>query len=398
LNPPAAEVAQRAVPAVLSAMEQSNWLHFRNFGSWSYEGGAITRGLWEISQTFNDTDLEKFLHHHLNYFIESPHEFGHRILHNESLTYNGTSMFLPWLYSIGDNIGLFPIVYADRLKYSTMPSLFSPEQDSYILSETVEKYIYGYPWHLPDGTISRPITWLSEGFLEPHSTGVWVDDMFMGTAVLVEWAKLTRDSHSLSYAVQQVLGMASYLENSDGLLHHGYNYWTGHLSCCLWARGNGWAFTALTGVLTAAEEIGTVEGIEDVLLLYKRQAAALMEIQSEDGLWGNILDNNSSFLETSASAMFLAGLSKGVRNGWLDSVARAHVEKAWKALSKTITEDGIMTGIIGGTGIQNTETDYAPDNTDFNEASPGVGAVLMALAEVGKLQQEHTSSSIALFG
>ena len=25
--------------------------------------------------------------------------------------------------------------------------------DRYVVSEVVEKYIYGYPWHLPDGTI-----------------------------------------------------------------------------------------------------------------------------------------------------------------------------------------------------------------------------------------------------
>ena len=54
------------------------------------------------------------LHEHLNYFLEDPHEFGFRILHNESLTYNDTSSVLPWLYSIGDNIGLFPIAFADR--------------------------------------------------------------------------------------------------------------------------------------------------------------------------------------------------------------------------------------------------------------------------------------------
>ena len=54
------------------------------------------------------------LHEHLNHFLEDPHEFGFRILHNESLTYNDTSSVLPWLYSIGDNIGLFPIAFADR--------------------------------------------------------------------------------------------------------------------------------------------------------------------------------------------------------------------------------------------------------------------------------------------
>jgi hypothetical protein len=29
-----------------------------------------------------------------------------------------TTGILPWLYSIGDTIGLFPIVYADRLAYA----------------------------------------------------------------------------------------------------------------------------------------------------------------------------------------------------------------------------------------------------------------------------------------
>ena len=76
-----------------------------------------------------------------------------RILHNESLTYNDTSTFLPWLYSIGDNIGLFPVVFADRHQYATMPDKFDPAKDRYVLSEVVQKYIYGYPWHLQDGTI-----------------------------------------------------------------------------------------------------------------------------------------------------------------------------------------------------------------------------------------------------
>ena len=32
---------------------------------------------------------------------------------------------------------------------------------------TVERYVYGYPNHLGDGTVSRGISWFGEGFLEP---------------------------------------------------------------------------------------------------------------------------------------------------------------------------------------------------------------------------------------
>ena len=157
------------------------------------------------------------LHEHLNHFLEDPHEFGFRILHNESLTYNDTSSVLPWLYSIGDNIGLFPIAFADRfvsflfwwlliqrLERATLTDLWKSEEDLWVVQQVVERcylcitfvlpiaillvkykvrnklahwgritseprYIYGYPWHLPDGTISRWISWPAEGFLEPRA-------------------------------------------------------------------------------------------------------------------------------------------------------------------------------------------------------------------------------------
>ena len=396
VSPPAEEIASSVVPAVISAMKNSSWLHYRNYGSWSYEGGVITRGLWELSHTFQDSNLETFLHQHLNYFIEDPHEFGFRILHNESLTYNGTSMFLPWLYSIGDNIGLFPIVYGDRHSYATMSDLYSQEQDLYILSEVVDKYIYGYPWHLPDGTISRPITWLSEGFLEPHGTGVWVDDMFMGTAVLVEWAKITGDVEYLEYACWQLKRITEYLyreEHEDGLLHHGYNFWTGDLSCCKWGRGNGWAFIAMTEVLEAGQKMAAqLDILDHLLLMYRRHASGLLAVQSAEGRWHNILNNNNTFLETSASAMFLTGLARGLRYGWLeedDDIILDSIERAWSAVAGEVNEDGTIDGIIGGTGIKDTEDDYAPDNTDYSKASPGVGAVLRAVAEIAVLQHNY---------
>ena len=140
----------------------------RNFGSWSYEGGHIVRGLWDLLTVFPSQELEECkdesislrdrilqtlywlfgnrilqisslnitwkifphqtrLHEHLNHFLEDPHEFGFRILHNESLTYNDTSTVLPWLYSIGDNIGLFPIAFADRFFFVCFDGFWSKD-------------------------------------------------------------------------------------------------------------------------------------------------------------------------------------------------------------------------------------------------------------------------------
>ena len=53
-----------------------------------------------------------------------------------------------------------------------------------------------------------------------------------------------------------------------------------------------------------------------------------------------------------------------------------------KGLASKIDSDGSMLDIIGGTGIQNTEEDYNPESMEFSHASPGVGAVLSAIAEI----------------
>ena len=82
--------------ATVIGILQDDWVHYRNFGTWSYEGGNIARGLWLIVRETHDTDLEMFLHHHLNMFLRDQDQFGYRILHNESLTHNDSSIFYPW--------------------------------------------------------------------------------------------------------------------------------------------------------------------------------------------------------------------------------------------------------------------------------------------------------------
>ena len=78
---------------------------------------------------------------------------------------------------------------------------------------------------------------------------------------------------------------------------------------------------------------------------------------------------------------------RGLRHGWLDpdlvDKARDGVTRAWVGLAGKVEEDGTIRDIIGGTGIQNTEADYIPDNNmEYSHASPGVGAVLIAIAEM----------------
>lgn len=72
-----------------------------------------------------------------------------------------------------------------------------------------------------------------------HAQGIWVDDMFMGTALATEWGTLSGDQSHVLWAAEQVIAINNYLVvDEDGLYHHGFNNYTGHISCCKWARGN----------------------------------------------------------------------------------------------------------------------------------------------------------------
>ena len=169
--------------------------------------------------------------------------------------------------------------------------------------------------------------------------------MYMGTAVLISYSRLTGERQHLLEAGHQLVRTAGHLSGGSGgsggrgrLLQHGYSHYTGHLSCCRWARGNGWAVLAITDFLTAATELDILsEDISQAVLgLFRSLVGELLTVQSQGGLWHNILDNNQTFLETSSSAMFLAGLIRGHRHGWLleeSGLLRERIETAWRGLS-----------------------------------------------------------------
>ena len=103
---------------------------------------------------------------------------------------------------------------------------------------------------------------------------------------------------------------------------------------------------------------------------------------------------------------------RGLAHGWLEAdlvpAAEAGVARAWAGLAGRVAEDGTVTNIIGGgdqhwatdpppasscagTGVKNTAAGYSPATTEYSEAAPGVGAVLIALAEMVAYQEAARS-------
>jgi unsaturated rhamnogalacturonyl hydrolase len=129
-------------------------------------------------------------------------------------------------------------------------------------------------------------------------------------------------------------------------------------------------------------------GREDVLKIYKKQADGLARRQSESGLWHQLLDKNDSYLEASASAMFVFGFARGVNRGWLDQDYSYVADTGWQGILSNIDENGNVKNICVGTGIMPALSFYYKRPVESN-IPMGEGPVLSAGVEILQMKKYH---------
>ena len=121
-------------------------------------------------------------------------------------------------------------------------------------------------------------------------------------------------------------GLAKTILTPSGL---GKSYWT---------RATGWLLWALTGVLRhlppeAPEFAGFVADLRTL-------AAGIARVQDPGGGLRVFLNDPSSPLETTGTAMCAMGLHESIRKGWLPQSYRPAVERAWSFVRDHITPEG----------------------------------------------------------
>lgn len=123
-----------------------------------------------------------------------------------------------------------------------------------------------------------------------------------------------------------------------------------------WGRANGWCIMAMAELLSVLPE--NFEGRDKVLALYRRHAQALVHLQDGTGLWHNLLDQPRSYLETSASAIFVYSIAKGVNEGWLSHIYGSAALTGWNALATKVTDSGEVCDIVEGTTLAHDNVYY----------------------------------------
>lgn len=222
----------------------------------------------------------------------------------------------------------------------------------------------------------------------------WIDAIQMGMPIYFQMAKITGDRHYIDHAMRMYTWSRDTLagglfNTAEGLWWRDKDYVPPYKEPdgqnCYWSRGNGWVYAALVRCMSQLPKKDKVyKQLKNDFLLMSN---ALLKCQREDGFWNpSLVSTNYAMKETSGTALFLYGMSWGIRQGLLNAkIFRPACDKAWAAMGKdAVHHDGFL-GWMQGTGKdpaagQPLSYDKVPDFEDY-----GTGCFLLGAVEYYKL-------------
>ena len=246
------------------------------------------------------------------------------------------------------------------------------------------KYVSSGQFRLADGSLARN---------RPLAKSLWLDDLYMSVPCLAQAGKLTGDRRYYDDAARQVLQYADRMfVRERGLFMHGWVEGMSYHPAFHWARANGWALMAMAELLDVLP--ADHPQCAKVLELFRAHAAGLIAVQGHAGLWHQLLDRRESYEETSASAMFVFGISRGINRGWLDPLAFGPpASLGWNAVAKKVNERGQVEGTCVGTGMGWDSMFYLYRPVHLL-AAHGYGPVFLAGAEMIETRRRFTDIAI----
>ena len=190
----------------------------------------------------------------------------------------------------------------------------------------------------------------------------WADTLFMAAFLLLRVGVMLKDEALIEDALNQWYWHIKYLQNpGNGLWYHGYNNLTGdHMSAIYWGRANAWAAYTMSQVSGRLPESYLYPKYMDVAGSLNEQLSKLKTLQTENGLWRTVLDDEESYEEISASAGIAAAMLE--RGNPLHS---KYIDKAIRGLLANISEDGKVMNVSAGTAVMRDKESYRAISRDW---------------------------------
>lgn len=208
---------------------------------------------------------------------------------------------------------------------------------------------------------------------------LWDDTLFMTVLFLSKYGKMLNNEAYVEEAKYQFLLHTKYLfDSSTGLWYHGWNFLNrDHFAGALWGRGNCWLTVFIPDFIDIVEPNASFK--KYAISFLNNQASALTKYQDESGLWHTLINDETSYLEASATAGFTYGMLKSIRMGYLKKDYLDCAMKGLNAILENITPAGELRNVSYGTNVGRTLQHYK--DIPLTKMHYGQSLALLALIE-----------------
>ncbi|MGA7157986.1 MAG: glycoside hydrolase family 88 protein [Acidobacteriaceae bacterium] len=290
-----------------------------------------------------------------DHFVPSPHQYTPTIHYSEVATWYGALQFSQ--------------ITHDTALQNALIQRFKPllpggaEADRIPKRHHVDDSVFGVvPLEIAIETkdpqyLANGVFWADRQWENPRPDGLsaetrfWIDDMYMLTMLQLEAYRATGNTKYLDRDAHEMVVYLDRLQQPNGLFFHAPDV------PFFWGRGDGWVAAGMAEMLLTLPPNHPLR--PRILASYRTMMAALLHYQRKDGSWGQLIDRDQAWPETSGSAMFTFALITGVRNGWLDPATYGPTARAgWIAIVGYIDQNNDVTNVCEGTGKQNSLAYY----------------------------------------
>ena len=284
----------------------------RRYEHWEWPQGVGLYGLWRLFENSGDAQYLDIL----TRFFDSQIEIGFPALNVNTMT-----PFLTMSY-VGE--------YLRAEKY------LAPCRDAaeWIMEKLPRTEEGGFQ-HMTSDTL--------------NNQELWDDTLFMTVLFLANMGRIEGRRDYTEEALYQFLLHAKYLADpTTGLWYHGWTFQgRHHFSGAFWGRCNCWVTIAIPEFCQMADVRSEMK--QKLKHILRAQADSLLQYQNENGMWHTLIDDPTSYVESSATCGFAYGILRAVHTGLLEERYAAAAEKALAPILDYIDDNGVVHQVSYGT-------------------------------------------------
>lgn len=192
----------------------------------------------------------------------------------------------------------------------------------------------------------------SDGVLHhiTYAKQVWSDASFMGPPFLALMGDFDE-------AVKQIEGFRKYLMDPDKKMY--YHIWDeekkDYARKKFWGGGNGWTAAGIAKIINLLPQHR--EDLRKKMTVYGKEVIdGCLAYQRPDGLFHDIIDDSTSFVETNLAQMLAFSIYTGIKAGWLDLTYKEKADSMRLAARAKTDEYGIVQGACGSPNFDRSGT------------------------------------------